>query len=104
MAFQVLTMTNIVYLAFDNDLFASKCHRFAEIASEMLLLLLGLALQSHLAWPNQSDRLSMFVLIVFGLLTVINLGTLVYTVVTSCKAKSREKKLAKVRARRAALG
>ena len=86
---QLLTMMTIVYLASDQHLFASKCQRFMEILSEMLLLMFGIVLQMNLMYPDQTELVGVTMITVFGVLAVLNVGSLIYSIIYNCKEKAR---------------
>ena len=96
-----MTLATIVYLIRDKQRYENKMIRFTEVGSEVLLLITSIFIQEFMrnnaASQESTLALTILVLTSIGILTMINITSMVWSIVTGCKKKFRMKALEKIR-------
>ena len=91
-------MAAIVYQVYDSRAYRDKMYAWAEVGSEMGLLLITVLAQESLRSPIRSKRLDWvgnWIFIVLGLILLLNVVYIIYAYILNCLDKRRKKELEK---------
>ena len=96
-----MTLATTVYLIRDRQRYEEKMERFTDVGSELLLLITSIFIQelmrNDVTSHDTTMTLTILVLTSIGILALINIFNMLFSIVKGCQKKCRRKTLEKIR-------